>query len=442
MKKKYLILLISIILIPFKVNASGGFSLSTSSINMYVGESKTITIYSDNSVGKLNIFSSNGSVAASLSSIFIQTPGSSQSFTVNANSVGTSTISVVASDNYATMDEEILSGVTKTVTVNVIEQKVPSSNENTNNTNTNNNVKNNQNYNYVKKSSNNKIKDIIVDGYSLEKIDDNNYKLIVSNNVTIINVSAEAEDSKSTITGTGLQEINVGENNIAITITAENGNQNIINIQVTRKDGYYLEDLETAINNETSDKINIIINKDDKLSNEEINMIKNSNKVFNFNYYDDNKILNYSWIINGSKLSNINELSFNISNNSEYSSNIEKLTNYASILHLTTLNNGIDLKGCKVKYNVGQMYNDNDIVNLYVYDNNKNNIKMVKSNLGVNGTYIEFELDENNNYFISKAKVVNEEKSSVNYFMIISIIEFIIILSGGILFFKYYKKRK
>ena len=61
MKKKYVIILLLImILMPFKVFASGGFGVSTTSISMYPGESKTIAITTDNAVGKLNISSSNG----------------------------------------------------------------------------------------------------------------------------------------------------------------------------------------------------------------------------------------------------------------------------------------------------------------------------------------------------------------------------------------------
>ena len=167
MKKKHIILSLMLLLIPLNVFAAGGFSVSPGSISMYPGESKTITITSNNSVGKLNVSSSNSGVAGvSPGSIFVQTPGSSVTITVTANAVGTSTISVVASENYATMEEEYLTGQTKTVTVNVVEKPAPPANNsgnNTNNNNTNNNSSSNQSNNQTNnkinnKSTNNKLK--------------------------------------------------------------------------------------------------------------------------------------------------------------------------------------------------------------------------------------------------------------------------------------------
>jgi hypothetical protein len=432
MKKSFWILLISVLLLPFKVLAQGGFSLSTSSISMYPGESKTVTIYSDNSVGKLNISSSDGGVAEiSVSSLFVKTPGESQSFTIKAGSVGTSHVSVVASSDYATMDEEVLTGVTKTITVNVIEKTTAPS--------TTKKVSNNKN-NTTNKSSNNKLKELSAEGYTLEKVDDNNYKLVVSNNVTNININAVAEDNKASITGTGLNKLNVGDNNIVVVVTSESGTQNKINIIVSRKDGYYLEELESIANDNSLTDVNIIINKGDKLSKEDLEKIKSSGKNYIFNYYDESKILRYSFIIDGSKLGNTGELLFDISNNSTYLKDVEKLSNYASILGLSISSDGTNLNEIKIKYYVADKYNDNDKVNLYTYDENSKKIKKLKSDLVVSSGYIEFSLDNNIDYFISMANIGIKDTNNVNYFMIISIAEFVIIIGGVAYYFLKIKK--
>lgn len=122
MKRSMLILLTLIILIPFKVYASGGFSVSPSTVTIYPGESKTITITSNNSVGKLNISSSNTSiVSVSDGVLFIDNPDSSKKFTITGKSIGSTNVSVVASSDYASFEEEKpLTGLTKTVKVNVI----------------------------------------------------------------------------------------------------------------------------------------------------------------------------------------------------------------------------------------------------------------------------------------------------------------------------------
>ena len=46
----------------------------------------------------------------------------------------------------------------------------------------------------------------------------------------------------------------VGENNCEVIVTSESGEQNKINIKVTRKDAYYLDDLETLLKD---DKIKV-----------------------------------------------------------------------------------------------------------------------------------------------------------------------------------------
>ena len=198
MKKFSLIIfLISLFILCPRVYAAGGFGVSTGSVTLHPGQSTTISISSNNAVGKLDISSSNSSVASvSTGSVFIQTPGSSQSFTITAKTIGTSIVSVVASSNFATMDEEKLTGQTRSITVNVVEN-TPSNNGSS--SNSDNNVSNNSNSNNNKKeengkSKNNNLKSISIDGYKLEKIDNNNYKLDVSNTVDEINIVATAED--------------------------------------------------------------------------------------------------------------------------------------------------------------------------------------------------------------------------------------------------------
>ena len=74
----------------------------------------------------------------------------------------------------------------------------------------------------------------------------------------------------------GTHDINVGENNIEVIVTAENGSQNKINIKVTRKDGYYLEDLDSALKNNKTDDINVIIKSDTTTSEESFSILLNS----------------------------------------------------------------------------------------------------------------------------------------------------------------------
>ena len=422
MKKKYLIiLLLTMIIIPFKVFAAGGFSVSTTSISMYPGETKTITISTNNAVGKLNISSSNGGVAsASPGSIFIQNPGSSGSITITGNSFGTATISVVASDNFATMDEEILAGQAKTITVNVIEKTEPQpSNPQPSNPQSQNNL-----------SKNNNIKSLSVEGYELVKVDNNNYTLTVSNDVTSINVNATAEDSKAKVSGTGVKELTVGENNIEVIITSESGSQNKITIKVTRKDGYYLEDLDSVLKNEKLQDADIIIKTDSKITQEQLNQIKDSKKTLRFNYYDDNKKLIYSWTINGKEIKDNQEFTTSITFATENVKEIYKLSNYADGLYVNFKHTGDLPKGTKIKLYVGDKFENESIVNVYHYNNTEKTLDFIKDNLKVSDGYIEFDVEHCSEYFVTMSTIDNVVKkdTSSNIFMIFTIIELIVII--------------
>ena len=252
------------VLHPTSLNLTASIASPTPS------ESKTIKITTSDSVGRLNISSSNSGVAlVSTGNVFIDTVGASKTFTIKASSIGSSNVTVIGSDNYASFSDEVsLKGMTKTIKVNVIEKPVDN------------------------RSKNNNLKSISVDGFQLVKVNNNNYTLTVSNDVTSINVSATAEDAKAKVSGTGKHDLKVGENTITVVITAENGSKNNINVKVTRKDGYYLEDLDSLLNDNKINDIAIIIKSDSKISNRELEKIKNSKNRWNYFIYVRNLFYN------------------------------------------------------------------------------------------------------------------------------------------------------
>ncbi len=460
-KLKYLILtiLISFCLLPISVFAAGNISVSTTNLNITKGGSSSFRITLNNAAGRINISSSNSSVASvSSSSMFLDMQ--SGTITVNANSSGNATIRVYAAD-VTTYDDEDLTGKTYTINVNVAEPSNNNNNNNSsNNSNTNNNSNNsnngssniNKNNNNKKNndnkvnnnlSTNNNIKELSVDGYNLVKVDNNNYTLTVSNNVTNINVKAILEDEKSNVTGTGVHEINVGENNIELVVTAESGAQNKINIKVTRKDGYYLEDLEEVLKDSKIKDINIIINSDAKLSSNDLNKIKKSKKIVKLNYYDDNKKLIYSFIIDGSKIKSANDVLTTISYTSKYANEISKLSNYADGLNISLSHDGKLPSGTKIRLYVGDKYADNSKLNLYYYNTSTKKLELVQKEIIVTDGYIEFNAEKGSEYFLTMSNIIlsnAKEGNGFNVLYIVPIVVFVII--AGILIFLLIKKNK
>lgn len=436
MRKVFNKLFLAILLLfPISVFAAGSVSVSPTSLTIEEGSSKTFTISAYNTIGDVSISSSNSGVASVSTGewgtgMVDEGQTKTGTITVTGKSVGTATITLTI--DAATFDGDDLAGQTRTVTVNVVAKPTPPSNNNNNNSN-NNNSNNNQATD--NRSKNNNIKELTIEGYELTKVDDNNYNLTVSNDVTSVNVMATAEDSKAKISGTGVKELQVGENNIEVVVTSESGTQNKITIKVTRKDGYYLEDLDSVLNDSKIQDINIIINPDSKISSQDLTKIKASGKIVKLNYYDENKKLIYSYVLDGTKIKDVNEFVTSVSYTSENVKDILKLSNYADGLYISLGQNGNLPKNTKIKLYVGDKYIDGDIVNVYYYDNGNNKLDFVKDNLTVKDGYVEFEVEKGSDYLITMSNITSVNKKEINIFMIISIIELIVIVVLVIIYF-------
>ena len=104
-------------------------------------------------------------------------------------------------------------------------------------------------------SSNNDLKSLGVDGYSINpefSKDVKEYNGEVPNGTEYVVINAEKEDGTASISGIGEVSVNEGINKIEVKVTAENGNVNTYVINVTVKE---LDSIEVDVNGE---KYNII----------------------------------------------------------------------------------------------------------------------------------------------------------------------------------------
>lgn len=108
-------------------------------------------------------------------------------------------------------------------------------------------------------SSNNYLKTLEVSGYELE-FDKNKeeYTLSVKNDVTSLDITAVAEDTRARVEITGNEKFKVGKNTIVISVKAENGDVREYKLVVTKED-----DKSTTLSEEessnTAEKVVIII---------------------------------------------------------------------------------------------------------------------------------------------------------------------------------------
>jgi len=420
-----IVIVVLLMIFPMVIKATGGISASPASLTIEVGSTKSFNIIATNTIGDVSISSSNGGVAQVSTSYWTtgmveEDQTKTGSVTVTGVSEGTSTITLVL--DAATFDPEDLYGQTRTVVVNVVPKKTPTPTPQPSN-----NDDSNKEEKKEDKSNNNNLKEISIEGYELTKVDNNNYTLSVSNDVTSINVNATAEDTKATITGTGKHDINVGDNNIEIIIKSESGSENKINIKVTRKDGYYLEDLSDILSKDIND-ININIKADSKLSSQDLSKIKESKRKVKLNYYDDNKKLLYSWIIDGNKINDFDSLLTTVSYELENNKDIYKLSNYADGMYIVVSGDNIIPKGTKIKLYVGDKYKDNDLLNIYYYSKNNKELINTSKSLKVKDGYIEFEVSESGDYFITMSSIDNSVSIESNSNGVMNILLIIIII--------------
>lgn len=292
-------------------------------------------------------------------------------------------------------------------------------------------------------SKDNTLKSLSIEGYEIKFNKDTlEYSIEVDNLVDSINVTASTNDKNATYEITGNNNLSVGINPVKVNVTAENGEVKTYTINVNRKSDaptITLKDLETTLEKTTAKEIVVEIKDENTtLENKMLQAIKNSKKKVLINNYNEN-IINYTWFFDGSKIEKTEPIETTIKFNSDNVEEINKLTNYADSIYLNFLHNGELPKNTKIKIYVGDKYKNYDRVNLYYYNQTENRMDTIKTELEVLEGYVEFDIEHCSEYIITKA-ILNTE-TPLNWFMIISIIEFVVIL-GLICYTILFKKRK
>lgn len=250
MKFKKLILIMILCLIPITGIKAASLSV-TANTTVTVGSNVSVRI--SGGIGKVGISSSNTSVLSSgTSSLWIEPSGT---VTFKANKVGKATITVRALDLSDSNGNEMTGS--KTITINVVEKKTY--------------------------SSVNNLKSLGIDGAELSPSFDSattSYNATVPKGTEKINIKAEVEDSKSSLSGIGEKSVTEGMNKFDIIVTAENGSQKIYTLNVE------VEEDPIIVNMNQQDYS--IIKKEDSLPQVS-------------SYYSLTKI-NYNYVVDGEKI--------------------------------------------------------------------------------------------------------------------------------------------
>ena len=216
MKKFFLIVIFSIMFFPLSIFAeSGSISITSSSSSAVVGSNIKVNVAIssnaeawDFTIGydkaKLRLVNSTME-SEGVTSVGTSLTNSSRNYTLTFKAIDSGGASIYVSDGVLYSENESVLSLSKgSKTINVItEEELKQS-----------------------FSSNNNLSSLYVVGYDLNPSFDKKtlkYTVELEAETTDITVNAAVEDSKATVTGTGNIAVSDGNNNIVISVTAENG---------------------------------------------------------------------------------------------------------------------------------------------------------------------------------------------------------------------------
>lgn len=250
-KIKYLLFIILCNLFMYHVNAaSATINARASKTQVQEGQNVTVTVTVSSSSalgswsfnvgydsGVLQFVDSNLENGLSSAAVVSNGNTKSKTYTINfkAKKAGSAKITVNSASVYG-WDESTFGTSTSGTTIKVVG---PTSNKNSNSTKpSNSNSTSNSNIS-DKKSANNDLVSLSVEGYDINPQFNKNttkYSLSVPNNTRKIRINAKADDSSASITGIGYKELKEGKNSFDVVVRAENGNRKTYQINITVQD--------------------------------------------------------------------------------------------------------------------------------------------------------------------------------------------------------------
>ncbi len=272
-----MIMMVATLILLSTISQAASLSISTSKSSVSPGEVFTVTVTLNGGAGTISASAKNGSGSGS-----DWLDNSSLSFSCTAGSSGVVTISASgAVADYVTEEDENVSA-SKSVSIVAPVQEPPttqqpssgttpsgssgSSNSGSNNKPTTTTTKpsnSSSSTNEITKSSNSKLAGLaIAEGVISPEFnsDTKEYTISVTNEMNKLNISATPEDSRATVTITGNEELQIGENHIEITVKAEDGSTSVYKILAIRNQPELgLQTLTVSYVDENGEKVTLAL---------------------------------------------------------------------------------------------------------------------------------------------------------------------------------------
>jgi hypothetical protein len=299
-------------------------------------------------------------------------------------------------------------------------------------------------------STNNNLASLSVEGCTLAFVESQlEYRCEVDNLTTSVVVTAQPADNKATMVIANIDELNVGDTPITISVTSESGDVKVYTIIVNRSSNAPTVPIETvkeALSTTTADEVAIKNPADGIISEDIMSALKASGKRLLIRGYDEFGKMIYEWSIDGSKIATPASINTMLFYTLTMDPSIEQLTNYAKGIFLDFEKNDVLPEGTIVKLNVASMYQDGSKVHLYYYNTTNNKMELMSENLEVIEGHVSITLFHTSEYFVTQSVLSNKANDSgdslfgLNMWMILTAVELLVIIVLGWLLLKKTKK--
>lgn len=392
------IFLMIILVIPVK---AASFKISASTSKVKPNATFTINVGGD-CIGRVNLSVSNGKL--SKSSVWVEQ--NTESITVTAGNSGVVTITATPTAGFSDADANEYNPGSRSISISIIEESSTPSNPGSSTSKPSNSTSQKP---QDKRSSNNKLKNLKVEGYEISpKFSSNTekYTLNLPNTVTSIDIFGAAEDDKAKVSGVGKTDLKPGNNEIKITVTAENGSKKTYKLNV------FVDEAPTVFMNYNEDSIGLVRNLED------LNVPEGFKKE---NITKDDKTIT---IFTNDKLSIVYGITNNIKNFYLYDKEKNEITN--KLIPIKIANKTIYVLDSKNEYEnleISKLKIDDTEIDCYKYKNQDNYYLL--NTINTDGTHIKYLYESSENSlilyptFLSNCPTYESTKHNNNLLIII-----------------------
>lgn len=293
-------------------------------------------------------------------------------------------------------------------------------------------------------SINNKLKSLEIVGYPITfSADIKEYEITVDNTVETVEINAEADDRKSTLTINNVEELQFGVNQVTIVVTSESGVANTYVIKVIRSSlgpVMPIEKVLEAITDTAAEEFVAVVGPEDVIDKEIFDALKTTKKKLTVQRRDNVGALLYSWYFDGSKIVTTQDVKSGIIFGAMDIINIDRITNFARRVDLSFFHSGELPKGTEVTVFVGNEFADNEILKFYYFNKATQQMELVVNNVIVADGYVTFPLEHSSDYILTKAEFTyGEQETDINPLLYVVAGEALIIL---LILFLYLQERR